>query len=619
MAKVITDVLEYSLSGNTFIVNGVDLLDIENLTESINLVGTPTAPTPLITDDSTRIATTEFVKDNLSLYLPLTGGTVSGNLVIQGSFVAEGDPIELNSVSVIVEDKNIILGNTAFPTNITADGGGITLRGTVDKTFNYINTTSSWTSSESIDLLSGKSYKINGTDVLTSTTVLGKTVPVGTIIGSTDAQTLTNKTLVAPILGTPTSGLLTNCTGLPEAGVIGLTSSLNAKQPLLVSGTSIKTVNGITLLGSGNITISGGGYVGLANFSEELITTVPNNIINAARLIPITGTTNVGTVIGIKGDGYLSTVVPDNEYSIGNKSIFLSTYKGVIGEPFIIGTGSFAVLTDQPYRGLSIAANSISINSDTRSRSIGISPILNDEDAGIVGARAGTDSISIGTGSYSGNGSLSLGSDTSVSNNSVGIGANTTVDSNAIGIGISVISTVDSTAIGNDSEARNTGIALGNSANCAGFNSIALGNSTQESRNGLVTYGAQTLAGVYEAYTYDAIPIRLENPGGTGGNSTILSILYGTAISIEATIFAQSSTGLISQWKITGALKQPTDAASTVLAYTPILQEVINEIGIVTLPTIIADTTSGGGVFRVTGLTTTSIKWVVTIINVTEI
>lgn len=33
------------------------------------------------------------------------------------------------------------------------------------------------------------------------------------------AETLTNKTLVAPILGTPTSGTLTNCTGLPAGGI----------------------------------------------------------------------------------------------------------------------------------------------------------------------------------------------------------------------------------------------------------------------------------------------------------------------------------------------------------------------------------------------------------------
>jgi hypothetical protein len=38
------------------------------------------------------------------------------------------------------------------------------------------------------------------------------TPPAGTIVGTTETQTLSNKTLTAPILGTPTSGNLINCT-----------------------------------------------------------------------------------------------------------------------------------------------------------------------------------------------------------------------------------------------------------------------------------------------------------------------------------------------------------------------------------------------------------------------
>ncbi len=47
------------------------------------LTGTPIAPTPSTNDDSTKIATTAYVKDNLDNYLPLSGGTMTGELFLE--------------------------------------------------------------------------------------------------------------------------------------------------------------------------------------------------------------------------------------------------------------------------------------------------------------------------------------------------------------------------------------------------------------------------------------------------------------------------------------------------------------------------------------------------------
>jgi len=101
-----------------------------------------------------------------SSYLPISGGTITNNLTITGDLTVNGTTTTVNSTTVTVDDKNLELGSTASPTDAGADGGGITLKGTTDKTFNWIDSTDAWTSSEHLDLASGKAYYINGTQVL---------------------------------------------------------------------------------------------------------------------------------------------------------------------------------------------------------------------------------------------------------------------------------------------------------------------------------------------------------------------------------------------------------------------------------------------------------------------
>ena len=95
--------------------------------------------------------------------------TKSGDLVISGNLTVNGTTTTIDTVNLLVEDKNIELGVVASPTDTTADGGGITLRGTTNKTFNWVDSTDAWTSSEHLNLVTGKAYYINGVNVLSST------------------------------------------------------------------------------------------------------------------------------------------------------------------------------------------------------------------------------------------------------------------------------------------------------------------------------------------------------------------------------------------------------------------------------------------------------------------
>jgi len=97
--------------------------------------------------------------------------TVNNDLVVSGNFTVNGTTTNINTTNLVVEDKNIVIADVATPTDVTADGAGITVKGTADKTLNWVDATDAWTSSEHFNLLSGKAYYINGTSVLNNNTL----------------------------------------------------------------------------------------------------------------------------------------------------------------------------------------------------------------------------------------------------------------------------------------------------------------------------------------------------------------------------------------------------------------------------------------------------------------
>ena len=153
-----------------------------------------------------------------------SGSVTAVDLTLSGNLTVNGTTTNLNTTNLVVEDKNIIIADVATPSDTTADGGGITIKGATDKTFNWVSATSSFTASENIDLASSKTFKIAGTDVLTASAVLGKAVPSGTIVGTTDSQTLTNKTLTSPVISSiSNTGTITVPT---TTGTLALTSQV---------------------------------------------------------------------------------------------------------------------------------------------------------------------------------------------------------------------------------------------------------------------------------------------------------------------------------------------------------------------------------------------------------
>ena len=93
--------------------------------------------------------------------------TFANNVTITGNLTVDGTTTTFNSTTLTVDDKNIELGSVASPTNATANGGGITLKGATDKTITWDSTNSNWTSSEHWNLNStSQVFKIGNVEVL---------------------------------------------------------------------------------------------------------------------------------------------------------------------------------------------------------------------------------------------------------------------------------------------------------------------------------------------------------------------------------------------------------------------------------------------------------------------
>ena len=146
-----------------------------------------------------------------TLVTPDIGAATGTSLTLSGDLTVNGTTTTINSTTLAVDDKNIVLGDVATPSDVTADGGGITLKGATDKTFNWVDATDSWTSSEHINLASGKSYSMNGTALKdVSETLTNKTLTTPVISSISNTGTLTLPTSTDTLVGRATTDTLTN-------------------------------------------------------------------------------------------------------------------------------------------------------------------------------------------------------------------------------------------------------------------------------------------------------------------------------------------------------------------------------------------------------------------------
>ena len=156
---------------------------IADLATKVNPVfsGTVTVPTATAGDNSTKAASTAFVVASFApKSAPTFAGTINGvDLILSGNLTVSGTQTIINTNVLQVEDKHIEIGKVSTPSDTTADGGGIILKASSDRTFLWVNATDAWTSSEHIQVASGKTFIGDGSTLtaLNATNLASGTVP----------------------------------------------------------------------------------------------------------------------------------------------------------------------------------------------------------------------------------------------------------------------------------------------------------------------------------------------------------------------------------------------------------------------------------------------------------
>lgn len=264
-----------------------------------------------------------------TLVTPNIGVATGTSLVLSGDLTVNGTTTTINSTEITIDDKNLVLGGVASPSDAGADGGGLTLKGTTDKTFSWVDATDAWTSSEHMNLASGKSYYLNGgllkdaTETLTNKTIDGASNTL-TVRLANDISGF--GTGVATFLATPSSAnLISAITDETGTGSLVFANTPTLVSPVLGAATATSVGFADTLTGSATAT-AGTSATTIDTFSASTYTAAKyvvqmkkgTDIEVIELLVAVDGSSNVYLTeyADVQSNGELGTT--NAVYSAGN-------------------------------------------------------------------------------------------------------------------------------------------------------------------------------------------------------------------------------------------------------------------------------------------------------------
>jgi hypothetical protein len=305
----------------------------------------------------------------------------NANTVITGNLTVNGTTTTINSTVTSVDDIEFELGSVASPTNVTANGGGIRLKGTTDKTITWDSTNANWTSSENWNLATGKTFKINNVSVLTANAVLNDSTQTSiTVGGSATAITLgaNSGTLTIgnpTVVGTQTTQNLFN-TVATTLNIGGASTALNlgastgtatiANQTVTLSNATALNLNGASpviattsttasVFNSSVTTLhigSAATTLAIGNATSATLTLRPGTVVGSnttQNLYNTVATTlNLGgaaTALNLGASTGTTTVNNDLTVASGKKIVMTNIYDIVAFSGSTSGTGATAITT----------------------------------------------------------------------------------------------------------------------------------------------------------------------------------------------------------------------------------------------------------------------------------
>ena len=144
--------------------------------------------------------------DNIQFAFP-NDVTMPNDLTVTGDLTVNGTTTTVNSTTVQVDDKNLELGTVASPTDATADGGGIILKGASDYSMLWSNTNDAWEFNQHVYPSADSSYDL-GSNLIRWQTVYADAANITSITGALtgNADTATNLETARNISGVSFDG-----------------------------------------------------------------------------------------------------------------------------------------------------------------------------------------------------------------------------------------------------------------------------------------------------------------------------------------------------------------------------------------------------------------------------